>query len=247
MMILSYIHRHPISNSSTDNIDLPKRRFIAFGYFLPGFLHLVVADDTVLFYFGKNSLRQTVLDFSFKQLLFLLPSCSVINHSERQKSQGNSEIIDTIDNLHTLITKCFFNHYVTGLFVMCACKIYRMRTRRNRSRRQHGNLRKKIKPSAHHPYNDAVLTLLERLPHPVVWTAFVFKPSVNRQDHFTGLQLIVEHIVLIAEPEQLVIAAALADVHAEFDEHLINDIFERIRLRGIERALDSGCSLVVGV
>ena len=68
-----------------------------------------------------------------------------IHHSERQKSQGDSAIIDTIDNLHTLITKCFVNRYGTGLFVMGVCKIYRMHTPRSRNRRQHGSLRTKNK------------------------------------------------------------------------------------------------------
>ena len=46
-----------------------------------------------------------------------------IHHSERQKSQGNTAIFDAIDNLHTLITKCFVNRYGTELLVMGVCKI----------------------------------------------------------------------------------------------------------------------------
>lgn len=45
-----------------------------------------------------------------------------IHHSERQKSHRDSVLIDTIDNLHTPITKCFVNRYGTRLFVMCVCK-----------------------------------------------------------------------------------------------------------------------------
>mgnify|MGYP001790833390 CR=1 FL=1 len=119
VMILSTIHSHPIPDSSTDNIDLQKRRFIVFGYFLPGCLHLVVADDTVLLHPDRihfASLYSTSVSNNCYSSFRVVVS---IHHFERQKSQGDSAIIDTIDNLHTL---------------------------RSRNRRQHGSLRTKNTP-----------------------------------------------------------------------------------------------------
>jgi len=83
--------------------------------------------------------------------------------------------------------------------------------------------------------------------HPVAGAALVGEPSVDGQDHLVRLGGVVEGLVLVAQPEQLLLAVALADVHAERDELLVHDILEGIRRGGVGRALDGHGSLVVGV
>ena len=82
--------------------------------------------------------------------------------------------------------------------------------------------------------------------HPVTGAGFVRKPSVNSQNHLVGFRGVVQRLGLIAEPEQLCLAVALADVGAKLDESLVHHIFERIRLGIVAGTLDGDSSLVVG-
>ena len=83
--------------------------------------------------------------------------------------------------------------------------------------------------------------------HPVAGTAFGGKPPVDGQYHLIRLRIVIERFRLISKPEQLGFAIALTDIHTEFDERLVNDVLERIRLGGIGSALDGDGSLVVGI
>ena len=75
-------------------------------------------------------------------------------------------------------------------------------------------------------------------PHPVAGAALVGKPAVDGQDHFVGLGGVIQGLVLVAQPKQLGFAIALADVHAELDEGLIDHILERIRFCAVAGALN---------
>ena len=70
---------------------------------------------------------------------------------------------------------------------------------------------------------------------------------MHGQDHLAGLRFVIQRLVLIAKPQELRLAVALTDIHAQLDERLINDVTERIRLCGVGRALDGDCPLVVGI
>ena len=83
--------------------------------------------------------------------------------------------------------------------------------------------------------------------HPVSRTGLVGKPAVDRQDHFIGGRAVTERLVLVAQPQELLLAIALADVHAELDERLVNDVPEGIGLGGVRGAFDGDGPLVVGV
>ena len=83
--------------------------------------------------------------------------------------------------------------------------------------------------------------------HPVARTGLVGKPPVNGKDHLTGLRCIVQRLIFIPEPDQLGLSVALADIHAQSDQLLIDHITECIRLRGVGRAFDSDCPLIVGI
>lgn len=83
--------------------------------------------------------------------------------------------------------------------------------------------------------------------HPVAGAALVGKPAMDGQDHFVGLGGVIQGLVLVAQPKQLGFAIALADVHAELDEGLIDHILERIRFRAVAGALDGHGPLVVGI
>ena len=50
---------------------------------------------------------------------------------------------------------------------------------------------------------------------PVARTGFVGKPAVNGQHHFIRLGIVGERLGFVPEPEQLLLAVALADVDAE--------------------------------
>lgn len=82
--------------------------------------------------------------------------------------------------------------------------------------------------------------------HPVAGTALVRKPSVDGQHHLIGFRGIVQRLGLIAQPEQLGFAVALADVGAKLHESVVHHILERIRLGIVAGALDGDGSLVVG-
>ena len=81
--------------------------------------------------------------------------------------------------------------------------------------------------------------------HPVAGTAFICEPPMYGQNHLAGLRLVVQSFVLIAEPQELRFAVAPADIHTQLDECLINDVSERIGLRGVGCTLDGDCPLVV--
>ena len=82
--------------------------------------------------------------------------------------------------------------------------------------------------------------------HPVAGAALVRKPSVDGQHHLVRFRGVVQRLGLIAEPEQLCLAVALADVGAKLDESLVHHILERIRLGIVAGALNGDGSLVVG-
>src|SRR5699024_4172353 len=66
-------------------------------------------------------------------------------------------------------------------------------------------------------------------------------------DHLAALRRIIQRLVLIPEPDQLVLAVTFADVDAELDQRLIHHIPESIRLCGIGSALDCDRPLVIGI
>ena len=70
---------------------------------------------------------------------------------------------------------------------------------------------------------------------------------MDSQHHLIRLRLITECLILITQPEELFLAVALADIHAELNERLIDHILKRIRLRGVGRTLDSDRPLVIGI
>ncbi len=82
--------------------------------------------------------------------------------------------------------------------------------------------------------------------HPVAGTALVRKPSVDGQYHLVGFRGVVECLGLIAQPEQLGFAVALADVGAKLDESLVHHILKSVRLGVVAGTLDGDSSLVVG-
>ena len=82
--------------------------------------------------------------------------------------------------------------------------------------------------------------------HPVAGTGFIRKPTMDSQHHLVRFWGIVQRLGLIAEPEQLGFAVALADVGAKLNEPLVHHILERIRLGIVAGTLDGDSSLVVG-
>ena len=82
--------------------------------------------------------------------------------------------------------------------------------------------------------------------HPVTGAAFVRKPPMDGQNHLVGFRGVVERLGLIAEPEQLCLAVALADVGAKLDESLVHHILKSVRLGVVAGTLDGDSSLVVG-
>ena len=82
--------------------------------------------------------------------------------------------------------------------------------------------------------------------HPVSRTALVGKPAVDRQDHLVRSGGVSQRLVFVAQPQELPFSVALADVHAQLDERLVNNVPEGVRLRGIRGAFDGDGTLVVG-
>ena len=70
---------------------------------------------------------------------------------------------------------------------------------------------------------------------------------MNRQDHLTVLRSIVQRLVLIPKPDQLVLTVTLTDINAELDQSLIHNILESIRFRSIGSTLNRNCPLVIGI
>lgn len=60
---------------------------------------------------------------------------------------------------------------------------------------------------------------------PVSRTALVCKPSVNRDEHLILLRLIVQRLLLIPKPKQLLLAISLADIHAKVNQSVIILLF----------------------
>ena len=83
--------------------------------------------------------------------------------------------------------------------------------------------------------------------HPVAGAGLVGEPPVDGQHHLVRFRSVVQRLGFIAQPEQLRLAIALADVGAKLDEPLVHYILERIRLDGVGGALDGDGSLVVGI
>ena len=81
--------------------------------------------------------------------------------------------------------------------------------------------------------------------HPISRTGLVCKPTVDRQDHLVGLWRVGQRRILIAQPQELLLTVALADVHTELDQCLIDLIPESVGLRGIGGTLDGHSPLVV--
>ena len=82
--------------------------------------------------------------------------------------------------------------------------------------------------------------------HPVTGAGFVRKPPMDSQNHIIRFRGVVQRLGLIAEPEQLGFAVALADVGAKLNEPLVHHILERIWLGAVAGTLDGDGSLVVG-
>ena len=83
--------------------------------------------------------------------------------------------------------------------------------------------------------------------HPAARTRLVGKPAMDGQHHLAGCRGIVQRLVLVAEPDELGLSVAFADIHAKGDEFLIDHCLECIRLRVVRRALDGDRPLVVCV
>ena len=114
-----------------------------------------------------------------------------------------------------------------------------------RSRGAGGRGRGRLRGGATELRRDLACEVAHTGVHPVAGAALVGEPSVDGQDHLVRLGGVVEGLVLVAQPEQLLLAVALADVHAERDELLVHDILEGIRRGGVGRALDCHGALVV--
>ena len=94
---------------------------------------------------------------------------------------------------------------------------------------------------------DLVCQITHASIHPVARTGLVGKPAVHRQDHLVRLRRVVQGLVLVAKPDELLLAVAFADINAELDQRLVDDVPEGVGLRGIRGALDGDRPLVVGV
>lgn len=81
--------------------------------------------------------------------------------------------------------------------------------------------------------------------HPIAGAGLVGKPAVDGKYHFPGLRSVVQSLGLIAQPQELVLAVTLADVHAQFNQGIVNSGVERIRGGAVRSALDGNCPLVV--
>ena len=81
--------------------------------------------------------------------------------------------------------------------------------------------------------------------HPVAGTGFVGKPAMDGQHHLVGCRAVVQRLIFVSEPQELLLSVPLADVNAKGDELLVDHILESVRSRGIGSALDGDCPLVV--
>ena len=69
---------------------------------------------------------------------------------------------------------------------------------------------------------------------------------MNGQNHLVGGGLIGQSLVLAAQPQELLLAVSLADIHAEPDEGLIHRVPEGVRLLGVRGALDGDSPVIIG-
>jgi len=82
--------------------------------------------------------------------------------------------------------------------------------------------------------------------HPVAGTGFIRKPPMDGQNHLVRFRGVVQRLGLIAEPEQLRLAVAPADIGAKLHESVVHHILECVRLGVVAGALNGDGSLVVG-
>ena len=94
---------------------------------------------------------------------------------------------------------------------------------------------------------DLVCQITHAGIHPVARTGLVGKPAVHCQDHLVRLRRVVQGLVLVSKPDELLLAVAFADINAELDQRLVDDIPEGVGLRSVRGALDGDCPLVIGV
>ena len=69
---------------------------------------------------------------------------------------------------------------------------------------------------------------------------------MNSQDHLVCCRSVVEGFILVAQPQELLLAVSLADIHAEPDEGLIHRVPEGVRLLGVRGALDGDSPVIIG-
>ena len=66
--------------------------------------------------------------------------------------------------------------------------------------------------------------------HPVARTRLVGKPPMDRQHHLIRLGRVVQRLLLVPKPQQLLLAVSLTDIHAQHNQLLIHHIPEGIGL-----------------
>ena len=71
------------------------------------------------------------------------------------------------------------------------------------------------------------------------------EPAVDGQEHLVGFRGVIQRFRFVAKPQKFALAVALADIDAEFDQLFVNDVAERIGLRGVGGALDGDRPLIV--
>ena len=70
---------------------------------------------------------------------------------------------------------------------------------------------------------------------------------MHGEHHFIGLGRIIQGFCLVAEPQQLLLAVALADVDTELHEGIIDNRLESVGRLGIGGTFDGDRPLVVGI
>ena len=82
---------------------------------------------------------------------------------------------------------------------------------------------------------------------PVSRAGLVGEPSVDRDNHFIRLRRITQSLILIPKPQQFLFAVAFTDIHAEFDQLVIDLAVHGIGFFRIRRAFDRHSSLIISV
>ena len=70
---------------------------------------------------------------------------------------------------------------------------------------------------------------------------------MNSQDHLVCCRSVVEGFILVAQPQELLLAVTFADIDAELNERVIYGAVHRIRLIHVAGTFDGDCSLVIGI